>query len=35
MFSLTVGLPFLQDANDIEDGFVFDLLKNMPSVDKV
>lgn len=32
---LTFGLPLLQDAKDIEDCFVFDLLENMPSDDKV
>ncbi|XP_060857637.1 uncharacterized protein LOC132935179 [Metopolophium dirhodum] len=31
----TFGLPLLQDVNDIEDCFVFDLLENMPSDDKV
>ena len=33
--ALTFGLPLLQDASDIEDCFVFDLLENMPSDDKV
>ncbi|KAE9524358.1 hypothetical protein AGLY_015397 [Aphis glycines] len=32
---LTFGLPLLQDANDIEYYFVFDLFENMPSNNKV